>query len=68
MKAVVQNAYGSPYVLQIKEINKPEPKAHEVLVQVHAAAFRYLEESHAQGKVVITTTTAEETKRDTLVG
>jgi len=39
MKAVVQNAYGSPYVLAIKEIEKPEPKAHDALVQVHAVAL-----------------------------
>lgn len=39
MKAVVQNAYGSPDVLAIKEIEKPEPKAHGVLVQVHAVAL-----------------------------
>jgi NADPH:quinone reductase-like Zn-dependent oxidoreductase len=39
MKAVVQNAYGSPGVLEIKEIEKPEAKAHDVLVQVLAAAL-----------------------------
>lgn len=39
MKAIVQNAYGSPDVLRIKEISKPEPKAHDVLVRVHAAAL-----------------------------
>lgn len=39
MKAVVQNAYGSPDVLTVKEIEKPEPKAHDVLVQVHAVAL-----------------------------
>jgi NADPH:quinone reductase-like Zn-dependent oxidoreductase len=39
MKALVQNAYGSPDVLQIKEIDKPEIKANEVLVCVQAASL-----------------------------
>ena len=39
MKAVVQNAYGSPDVLQIKEIAKPAIGESEVLVRVHAAGL-----------------------------
>jgi NADPH:quinone reductase-like Zn-dependent oxidoreductase len=37
MKAIVCTAYGAPEVLQLKEINKPEPKAGEVLIRVRAA-------------------------------
>ena len=36
MKAVVNTRYGSPDVLRIREVPKPEPKAGEVLVRVHA--------------------------------
>ena len=39
MKAIVQNGYGSPYFLEIKEIDKPVVKDDEVLVRVHAAAL-----------------------------
>ena len=37
MKAVVCPKYGSPDVLQIKEVDKPVPKENEVLIRVHAA-------------------------------
>lgn len=39
MKAIVQNAYGSPDVLQFKEVADPLIKENEVLVRVHAAAL-----------------------------
>jgi NADPH:quinone reductase-like Zn-dependent oxidoreductase len=39
MIAVVQNAYGSPAVLELKEIDKPVVKDDGVLVRVHAAAL-----------------------------
>jgi NADPH:quinone reductase-like Zn-dependent oxidoreductase len=37
MKAVVQGTYGSPEVLELREIDKPVVRDDEVLVQVHAA-------------------------------
>ncbi len=39
MKAIVQNGYGSPDVLELKEIDKPAVKDNGVLVRVHAAAI-----------------------------
>ena len=37
MKAIVWTKYGSPDVLQLKDVEKPTPRANEVLIRVHAA-------------------------------
>jgi len=39
MKAIVQNGYGSPDVLELKEIDKPVVKDDSVLIRVHAAGL-----------------------------
>lgn len=39
MKAIVYTEYGSPDVLQLKEVDQPTPGEHEILIKVQAASL-----------------------------
>lgn len=43
MKAILYTQYGSPDVLQLQEVAKPEPTENQVLVKVHAASINALD-------------------------
>lgn len=53
MKAIVFEEYGSPDVLQLKEIEKPIPKDNEVLVKNHAASINDWDWGNLRGKPFI---------------
>jgi len=53
MKAVVCTKYGSPDVLQLKEVEKPTPKEEEVLVKVHAASLNAADLEYLRGVFVV---------------
>ena len=50
MKAIVYTKYGSPDVLELKEVEKPAPKDNEVLIKVRAASVNPLDWHFMRGK------------------
>ena len=53
MKAIVCTKYGSPDVLQLKELAKPTPKDNEALVKVHAASLNAADFELLRGVFVV---------------
>lgn len=53
MKAILTTGYGSPDVLQLEEVAKPEPKDNEVLIKVYAASISTAEGMMRTGKPYI---------------
>lgn len=50
MKKVIYNKYGSPNVLQIKEVEKPIPKDNEVLIKIYATTVTATECTFRKGE------------------
>lgn len=50
MRAIVREKYGSPDVLELREIAKPSPKDDEVLVRVHATSLNAADSYLLRGK------------------
>jgi NADPH:quinone reductase-like Zn-dependent oxidoreductase len=53
MKAIICTKYGSPDVLQLREVEKPAPRDDEVLIRIHAAAVTVSDCIVRSGKVNI---------------
>ncbi len=45
MKGVVYTKYGSPDVLELKEVEEPAPKDNEVLIKVHGEHYPFLQDN-----------------------
>ncbi len=52
MKAIVATRYGSPDVLEVRDVEKPTPQANEVLVKIHASAVVATDPGFRQGDMV----------------
>jgi NADPH:quinone reductase-like Zn-dependent oxidoreductase len=67
MKAIVYTEYGSPDVLQLKEVETPAPKDNEAMVKVHAASLNAADLEMLRGDFVIRMT-APRKPRYTILG
>ena len=54
MKAIVYTQYGSPDVLQLKEVDKPVPKENEVLIKIVASSVNEWDNGLISGKGLLT--------------
>ncbi|GLX70264.1 NAD(P)-dependent alcohol dehydrogenase [Paenibacillus glycanilyticus] len=68
MKALIYEAYGTPEVMQITEVDVPKPKDHEVLIEVHAASVNSWDWDLLRGKPYITRIGGFRTPRFPILG
>lgn len=52
MKAIVFTKYGTPDVLELKEVDKPVPRDDEVLIKVHAVSINDWDWGLLQGDII----------------
>jgi NADPH:quinone reductase len=55
MKVVQLTEYGGPEVLKLVELEKPTPKGHEVLIEIHAIGVNYADTARREGQYVVKT-------------
>ncbi|MDJ0756399.1 MAG: NAD(P)-dependent alcohol dehydrogenase [Ardenticatenaceae bacterium] len=53
MKAIVNETYGSPDVLELREVEKPTPEANEVLVKLHVVSANPLDWHLMRGEPIV---------------
>ncbi|QSF47436.1 NAD(P)-dependent alcohol dehydrogenase [Paenibacillus tianjinensis] len=68
MKAMVYDSYGTPAVLRIESVDIPDPKDHEVLIEVHAASVNSWDWDLLRGKPFINRLGAFRTPRYRILG
>ena len=55
MKAIQMKEYGGPEVLQLVEMERPVPKGHQVLIEIHAIGVNYADTARREGQYVVPT-------------
>jgi NADPH:quinone reductase-like Zn-dependent oxidoreductase len=68
MKAAVQCEYGSPNVLQVRDIEKPTPDDAQILVRVRAASVNPLDGHQLRGGWALRPMTGLRKPKDTRIG
>ncbi|MDH5681111.1 MAG: NAD(P)-dependent alcohol dehydrogenase [Spirochaetota bacterium] len=53
MKGIIQRKYGSPDVLELKDLEKPVPSDNEVLIKVYAASINNADLDYLHGSCVV---------------
>ncbi|MDF2035873.1 NADPH:quinone oxidoreductase family protein [Cytobacillus oceanisediminis] len=55
MKAIQFKEYGGPEVLNLIELDRPQPTGREVLIEVHAIGVNYADTARREGQYVVPT-------------